>query len=35
MGMMNGALLTAVNAAADSTAAELKTAVPQLVGDLR
>jgi hypothetical protein len=35
MGVMNGALLVAVNAAAESTAAELKTAVPQLVGDLR
>jgi len=35
MGVMNSALLTAVSAAAESTAAELKTAVPQLVGDLR
>ena len=35
MGVMNSALLAAVNAAAESTAAELKTAVPQLVGDLR
>ncbi|PYN45840.1 MAG: hypothetical protein DME00_20830 [Candidatus Rokuibacteriota bacterium] len=35
MGVMNSALLVAINAAAESTAAELKTAVPQLVGDLR
>jgi hypothetical protein len=33
--VMNSALLAAVGAAADSTAAELATAVPQLVGDLR
>jgi hypothetical protein len=33
--VMNGALLAAVGAAADATAAELATAVPQLVGDLR
>ena len=35
MGTMNSALLAAVNAAAESTAAELKSQVPQLVGDLR
>jgi hypothetical protein len=35
MSVMNSALLTAVGAAADATAAELATAVPQLVGDLR
>ena len=35
MGTMNSALLVAVNAAAESTAAELKSRVPQLVGDLR
>ena len=35
MGTMNSALLAAVNAAAESTAAELKSKVPQLVGDLR
>jgi len=35
MSVMNGALLTAVNAAAAATASELATAVPQLVGDLR
>jgi hypothetical protein len=35
MAVMNSALLTAINAAAEATAAELKTAVPQLVGDLR
>jgi hypothetical protein len=34
-GTMNSALLVAVNAAAESTAAELKSRVPQLVGDLR
>jgi hypothetical protein len=33
--VMNSALLAAVGAAADATAAELATAVPQLVGDLR
>jgi hypothetical protein len=33
--VMNSALLAAVDAAADATAAELATAVPQLVGDLR
>jgi hypothetical protein len=35
MSVMNSALLAAVGAAADATAAELATAVPQLVGDLR
>ncbi len=35
MSVMNSALLAAVSAAADATAAELATAVPQLVGDLR
>jgi hypothetical protein len=35
MSVMNNALLTAVDAAADATASELATAVPQLVGDLR
>jgi len=35
MSMMNSALLAAVGAAADATAAELAAAVPQLVGDLR
>jgi hypothetical protein len=35
MSAMNSALLAAVDAAADATAAELATAVPQLVGDLR
>ena len=35
MGVMNGALLTAVDAAAEATAAELATALPQLVRDLR
>ncbi len=35
MGVMNSALLAAVNGAAESTAAELATAVPQLAGDLR
>ena len=35
MGTMNSALLAAVNATAESTAAELKSRVPQLVGDLR
>lgn len=33
--LMNGALLTAVDVAAEATAAELVTAVPQIVGDLR
>ena len=33
--VMNSALLAAIAAAADATAAELATAVPQLVGDLR
>jgi hypothetical protein len=33
--VLNSALLAAVGAAADATAAELATAVPQLVGDLR
>ena len=35
MSVMNSALLTAVDVAAEATAAELATAVPQLVGDLR
>src|SRR5262249_7678506 len=35
LSVMNSALLAAVGAAADATAAELATAVPQLVGDLR
>jgi hypothetical protein len=35
LSVMNSALLAAVGAAADATAAELVTAVPQLVGDLR
>jgi hypothetical protein len=35
LSLMNSALLAAVGAAADATAAELVTAVPQLVGDLR
>jgi len=35
LGVLNSALLAAVGAAADATAAELATAVPQLVGDLR
>ncbi len=35
MSVMNSALLGAVQAAADATAAELATAVPQVVGDLR
>jgi len=35
MNVMNSALLAAVGAAADATAAELATTVPQLVGDLR
>jgi Uncharacterized protein conserved in bacteria (DUF2059) len=35
MGLMNGALLAAIDTAAESTAAELVTAVPQIVGDLR
>jgi len=35
MNVMNTALLTAVDVAAEATAAELVTAVPQLVGDLR
>lgn len=35
MSVMNSALLTAINAAADTTASELAAAVPQLVGDLR
>jgi len=35
MSVMNSALLTAVEVAAEATAAELATAVPQLVGDLR
>ena len=35
MSVMNSALLAAVSVAADATAAELATAVPQLVGDLR
>jgi len=33
--LMNGALLTAVDVAAEASAAELVTAVPQIVGDLR
>ena len=32
---MNSTLLIAVDVAADAVAAELVTAVPQLVGDLR
>ena len=35
MNVMNSALLAAVGVAADATAAELATAVPQAVGDLR
>jgi hypothetical protein len=35
MGLMNGALLAGIDTAAESTAAELVTAVPQIVGDLR
>ena len=35
MSVMNSALLTAVDVAAEASAAELATAVPQLVGDLR
>ena len=35
MSVMNSTLLTAVDVAAEATAAELVTAVPQLVGDLR
>jgi hypothetical protein len=35
MTLMNSALLTAVDAAADATASELATAMPQLVRDLR
>lgn len=35
MSMMNSTLLTAVDAAAEATAAELVTAVPQLVGEPR
>jgi Uncharacterized protein conserved in bacteria (DUF2059) len=35
MTVMNSALLTAVDAAADATASELATAMPQLVRDLR
>jgi hypothetical protein len=35
MSVMNSALLAAVGTAADATAAELVTAVPQVVGDLR
>jgi len=35
MSVMNSALLAAVGAAADATASDLATAVPQLVGDLR
>jgi len=35
LSVLNSALLAAVGAAADATAAELATAVPQLVGDLR
>ena len=35
MSVMNGTLLTAVDVAAEATAAELVTAMPQLVGDLR
>jgi hypothetical protein len=35
MSVMNAALLAAVDAAADATASQLATAVPQLVGDLR
>jgi len=35
MRVMNSTLLTAVDVAAEATAAELVTAVPQLVGDLR
>jgi hypothetical protein len=35
MSLMNSALLTAVDRAAEATAAELETAVPQFVGDRR
>jgi hypothetical protein len=35
VGVMNSALLIAVDAAAEATAAELATALPQLVRDLR
>ena len=35
MSVMNSALLAAVDRAAEATAAELVTAVPQLVGDQR
>jgi len=35
MSVMNSTLLTAVDVAAEATAVELVTAVPQLVGDLR
>ena len=35
MSVMNSTLVTAVDVAAEATAAELVTAVPQLVGDLR
>jgi hypothetical protein len=35
MNLMNSALLTAVDRAAEATAAELETAVPQFVGDRR
>ena len=35
MSVMNSALLAAVDVAAEATATELVTAVPQLVGDLR
>jgi hypothetical protein len=35
MDLMNSALLTAVDRAAEATAAELETAVPQFVGDRR
>ena len=35
MSVMNNTLVTAVDVAAEATAAELVTAVPQLVGDLR
>ncbi len=35
MSVMHSTLLTAVDVAAEATAVELVTAVPQLVGDLR
>jgi len=35
MSVMNSALLSAIDAAAGATAAELAAAMPQLVGDLR